>query len=108
MTAPIDTVRDRLEKVKGSSTKFMACCPAHEDKNPSLSVKENEHGDVLMNCFAGCKPMAVVSAIGLEMKDLYNMPLPKPNGNGSRGDVRSFLQQNSLTRRNVFTMPSNG
>lgn len=83
----------------------MACCPAHEDKNPSLSVKENDHGDVLLNCFAGCKPQAVVSAIGLEMKDLYSMPLTNGNGGShfkSAAD-REFFFNKSVSLSNLPT-----
>jgi putative DNA primase/helicase len=29
-------------------------CPTHDDKRPSLSVKDDENGDVLVHCFAGC------------------------------------------------------
>lgn len=92
----------------------MACCPAHEDKNPSLSVKENSNGDVLINCFAGCNSTDVLSAIGLEMKDLYNMPLPT-NGNGSTrfksdSERQAFFSSNSLTQacRGGVKIPTGG
>jgi putative DNA primase/helicase len=29
-------------------------CPAHDDKHPSLSVKDDEDGDIFVHCFAGC------------------------------------------------------
>jgi hypothetical protein len=32
----------------------MACCPAHDDRNPSLSVRRAPDGRVLVHCFAGC------------------------------------------------------
>jgi protein tyrosine phosphatase len=50
----------------------MACCPAHNDKNPSLSIKETKDGDVLLHCFAGCGVDDVVAALGLEMSDLFS------------------------------------
>ena len=43
-----------LNKVKpGKNNQYTACCPAHNDKNPSLSVKF-EDGKILLNCFKGC------------------------------------------------------
>jgi len=37
---------------------YMACCPAHDDSNPSLSLRE-ENGTLLWHCFAGCSQEAV-------------------------------------------------
>lgn len=49
---------------------FAACCPAHEDTNPSLSISEGADGRVLVHCHAGCSPRAVVERAGLSMRDL--------------------------------------
>ena len=46
-------------------------CPAHEDRTPSLSVKDADKS-VLIKCFAGCDTEAVVSALGLTMGDLFD------------------------------------
>ena len=46
-------------------------CPAHEDTDPSLSVGIGEDGRVLLRCFVGCTPQAIVAAIGMEMADLF-------------------------------------
>ena len=40
---------------------YMACCPAHDDSNPSLSLRE-ENGTLLWHCFAGCSQEAVLRA----------------------------------------------
>jgi hypothetical protein len=39
----------------------MACCPAHDDRNPSLSVRRAPDGRVLVHCFAGCSLDAVLA-----------------------------------------------
>lgn len=41
---------------------FMACCPAHEDKSPSLSL-DGTADKLLFKCMAGCSQDAVVSAL---------------------------------------------
>ena len=33
---------------------WMARCPAHEDRNPSLSIHDANDGKVLVRCHAGC------------------------------------------------------
>jgi len=48
----------------------MACCPAHDDKTPSLSVSEAAGGHVLVYCFAGCEPSEILSSVGMQMSDL--------------------------------------
>lgn len=63
----------RLDKVRERGPgKWTARCPAHEDKTPSLSVKELDDGTVLLHCFGQqCHALAIVQAIGLEFADLF-------------------------------------
>jgi putative DNA primase/helicase len=42
---------------------WIARCPAHEDRNPSLSLKDGEDGRILVHCHAGCEQDAVVGAL---------------------------------------------
>jgi hypothetical protein len=63
-------VLDRLEKVTGSKGKWIACCPAHQDKSPSLAVTETDDR-VLVHCFSGCDTQDVTAAIGLNVADLF-------------------------------------
>ena len=62
---PVDVVLSQLRGVKRNGKKFTALCPAHEDRNNSLSVNECDDGRVLVNCFKGCPAEAVVAALGL-------------------------------------------
>jgi len=69
---PAEQVLSALDRVKSNgSNKWMACCPAHNDRSPSLSITEADGGKVLLHCFAGCDTRDVVSAMGLKMADLY-------------------------------------
>lgn len=65
-----EEILERLECVKGSYPQYMALCPAHEDRRPSLSIRDA--GDkTLIYCHAGCDAEDIMSAIGLELRDLY-------------------------------------
>ncbi|MBD3272983.1 AAA family ATPase [Candidatus Dependentiae bacterium] len=50
---------------------FIALCPAHEDKNPSLSITEGDDGKILMKCHAGCSFKDICSALGIEEQRLF-------------------------------------
>ena len=66
----IADILNRLEKVTGSNGKYKARCPAHNDNTPSLSITQ-EGGKVLLHCFTGCTTEAIVAAMGLTMRDLF-------------------------------------
>ena len=68
---PIDKVLAHLPDHKPSGKGFKACCPAHGDRNPSLSISEADDGRVLLKCFKGCTAEDVVAAMGLKMADLF-------------------------------------
>lgn len=68
---PGEIILQRLDKVKRYGKGWVACCPAHEDRDPSLSIKEAEDGKVLLHCFAGCETKDVLAAIGLDLRDLF-------------------------------------
>ena len=70
--SPIDQVLPLLTKVRRRQPgQWSACCPAHEDKGPSLSLRETPEGTVLLHCFAGCAVADVAAAMGLELHDLF-------------------------------------
>jgi hypothetical protein len=61
----------RFQGVRESGTGHQALCPAHNDRNPSLSIKEGDGGRIVLHCHKGCSPEDVVKAIGLKMSDLF-------------------------------------
>lgn len=80
MTSPIENVLSRLEKVRQRQPgQWAARCPAHNDKSPSLSIRESTDGGVLLHCFAACDVTAVVAALGMQMHELFP-PRDKPAG----------------------------
>jgi hypothetical protein len=72
----VEELLDRLDKVRASGkNKWVACCPVHGDKNPSMSVAEKD-GRVLCHCFAcGANGLEVVQALGLSPSVLFEKPL---------------------------------
>jgi len=52
-----------LQKSKRAGRgRWMACCPAHGDRTPSLQISQVE-GKVLVKCFGGCRQSAVINAL---------------------------------------------
>jgi hypothetical protein len=67
---------DRLDRVKQTGpNRWIAACPAHEDRRPSLSIRELDHGVLLLHDFGGCQTSDVLAALGLAMADLFDKPL---------------------------------
>jgi len=50
---------------------WVALCPAHDDRRPSLSVSEGPDGRILLYCFGGCPTQHVLAAMGLRWSDLF-------------------------------------
>ena len=67
-------VLSRLEHVTGRNGKWMALCPAHKDRSPSLAINETDDR-LLLHCFAGCETKYVAAAVGLDMSDLFHQKL---------------------------------
>ena len=67
--------------------RWIARCPAHNDKGPSLPIRELEDGRVLLHCFAGCSAESVLDAIGMTFSDLFSS---RPLGHCTRPERRPF------------------
>lgn len=91
----IDDVLLLLDRVKRTGKgRWIACCPAHKDRSPSLSIRELNDGRVLMHCFAGCNVHEIVSSVGLELTDLFP-PRAVPDGK-SKPERRPFHAEDIL------------
>lgn len=67
----VDTLLQRLTKVKGGKGRWTACCPSHEDRSPSLAIRETEDGRILLKCFGGCSVQEIVGSIGMDIGELF-------------------------------------
>lgn len=62
----------RLEGLRDRGNgQWIAKCPAHDDRSPSLSVRVESDGTVLLHCFGGCTPLEVLESVGLTLADLF-------------------------------------
>lgn len=67
-----DALLERLERVRQTgSGNWVARCPSHDDKNPSMTIREADDGRVLIHCFTGCTPEAILGAVGLTFDALF-------------------------------------
>ena len=83
----INDLLNRLSKVKQTgSGKWVACCPAHEDRSPSLSIRQADD-KILIYCFAGCDVDDVVGSVGMSLSDL----MPESVGHNHQPSIATEL-----------------
>jgi hypothetical protein len=46
-----------------SLNQWVCRCPAHDDRRPSLAVRDGDDGRVLLHCHAGCGPLDIIDAL---------------------------------------------
>ena len=89
-------IEEFLEKLQGVTSDgkggWMACCPAHDDHNPSMHVNVGNDGRILVKCYAGCTTSDIVAAMGIKMSDLMaekpgkkNIAKPKKRQSSHKG-----------------------
>lgn len=97
-----DALLSQLENVKRTGDgRWLARCPAHEDRRASLTVREMGDGRVLAHCFAGCTIHEVLGAVGLEMSALFP---EKINVDGTKPERRPFPAVDVLRAVSFETM----
>ena len=67
----VDDFLSRLDGVRPTARGHVALCPAHADRNPSLSVAEGDDGRILIRDFAGCTAKEILVVMGLTFADLW-------------------------------------
>lgn len=85
----IETFLSRLHKVKKRGHgQWMACCPAHDDRTPSMTIKD-DNGKILMKCWGqGCSVFDICAAIGMEVHELFP---PSDHVDYERKPYRSYF-----------------
>ncbi len=69
----VEALLSRLEKVRQRGpVNWSACCPVHKDKTPSLAIKADADGMVLLFCHGcGAKGPEICDALGLDVSELF-------------------------------------
>lgn len=99
----VDALRSHGSRVVERGDSAVAQCPAHEDRNPSLSVRGIE-GQVLVYCHGGCDTDSVLAALDLTRRDLFD----SRNGATYRYDDGRIVRRSPDKRffqQNVTTIP---
>jgi hypothetical protein len=62
----------RLDAVRGiGPDRWLSKCPAHDDRKPSLAIRELDDGRTLVHDFGGCAVEDVLAAVGLTFDTLF-------------------------------------
>lgn len=102
--------------------KGIACCPAHDDRTPSLGLRTGERA-ILLHCFAGCSNKAVLAALarrGIAAQSLFDRdsdPFEPTRPDGDRrgaalrlwraaAPLEATLAAHYLAARALVTTPS--
>jgi KaiC/GvpD/RAD55 family RecA-like ATPase len=67
----LGSVLSKLKDARRAGRGYLACCPAHDDRSPSLNVTLNERGDVLLKCYSGCEFSDIVAALDMKQEQLF-------------------------------------
>jgi hypothetical protein len=95
----VDELLERFEGVKGGNGQWTARCPAHDDRNASLTVAVGRDGQLLVTCWAGCNLEAIARAVGVDVRDLF--PNDRDRLNGSNGAPQSLAALALPTQREL-------
>lgn len=83
-----NTLLSHLAGIKRTGPgRWLARCPAHDDKHASLAIRELGDGRILVHDFAGCNVECILSAMGLTFDSLYP---PRAIAHGCKPERRPF------------------
>lgn len=91
---PLTLAASRLKKPKKTRTGIVACCPAHKDDNPSLSIDLAADGKILVKCHAGCSQDAVIASL----KDIGAWPEETPPEEEKWSEEASWIYHDEITQ----------
>lgn len=80
---------------KKRGKQWSACCPAHDDKSPSLILFDGRTGAVQVRCMVNCEPIEIITA--LKVRGLWDGEQQPRSGEHVR--LRSTAEQNEIRMR---------
>jgi hypothetical protein len=70
MIDKVNGLLGKLQKVKSRGRdSWVACCPAHDDKSPSLKL-DIKNNKILIKCWSGCSTEDILGAVGMDFHDI--------------------------------------
>jgi hypothetical protein len=100
----VDVILGRLDGVRRSGRGWVAKCPAHADRSPSLSIAEGDEGRTLVRCFGGCDVTDVLAALGLNLRDLFPERVCDLSPLGSAQRREAVRVANAVAAANVLAL----
>lgn len=97
-----EAIADLLHARRTSAGRWQAKCPAHDDRWPSLSIRDWQDGRVLVHCFAGCSPDSILRALRLTWPDVNGKPL-SPEQRRQAAAQRAQREASERARRQAHT-----
>lgn len=86
----------RLLGARRSGAGWIARCPAHEDRTPSLSIGVSSSGKLLLHCFAGCAFADIIAALpeGANMAHEFEQSRRRSSGRVERVRAAQLIWRN--------------
>ena len=95
-----------IQARRTGADRWQARCPAHEDRFPSLSIREGQGGRVLIHCFAGCTHTAILAKLELAPTDLFAGPPPSPEHFATLQAEREARETKARIQRRELSLAS--
>jgi hypothetical protein len=86
-------IAERLHARRIRSDRWIAKCPSHADRAPSLTISSGREGRVLLHCFAGCPVEAILRHAGMSMGHLFSRPLLREPHSTARDEAALHRQR---------------
>ncbi len=106
MSGPVDRIlaalREHGHEPRKAGAGWTCRCPAHDDRNPSLSIHAGDDGRTLLHCHAGCALPDVLGAVGLREADLFAPHADSSRRNGHAPKTRRRGDANSHAGERAF------
>jgi putative DNA primase/helicase len=91
----------RSLKGKRVGKDFVAHCPSHDDRNPSLSITETKDGQILFKCHAGCTQQNVLEAL----RERGFWPTPEEREPTQKNTIYTYVDENGIPLHRTVRTP---
>lgn len=80
----------------------IACCPAHNDRRPSLSLRQGKNGQLLIYCHAGCEFQEIIDSLcSIDTKDKFHHTLKATRQDYNASEFARRIWNESIPIKNT-------